>query len=40
MYVGTLLDDNFATGQGAYVEGYGAAGDDTITVLGGSSGNW
>jgi len=37
MYVGTLLDDNFATGQGAYVEGYGAAGDDTITVLGGSS---
>jgi Ca2+-binding RTX toxin-like protein len=37
MYVGTLSDDTLITGQGAYVEGYGADGDDTITVLGGSS---
>ena len=37
MYVGTLSDDTLITGQGDYVEGYGADGDDTITVLGGSS---
>ena len=43
MYVGTLSDDTLITGQGDYVEGYGADGDDTITVLGGSSwvlGRW
>ena len=37
MYVGTLESDTLITGQGDYVEGYGADGDDTITVLGGSS---
>ena len=37
MYVGTLSDDTLITGQGDYVEGYGADGDDTIKVLGGSS---
>ncbi|MDC1183025.1 hypothetical protein N8144_06955, partial [Planktomarina temperata] len=37
MYVGTLESDTLVTGQGDYVEGYGADGDDTITVLGGSS---
>ena len=37
MYVGTLADDILITGQGEYVEGYGAEGDDTITVLGDSS---
>ena len=34
MYVGTLADDTLTTGQGQYVEGYGADGDDTITVTG------
>jgi len=37
MYVGTLESDTLVTGQGDYVEGYGADGDDTITVLGSSS---
>ncbi|MDA9953560.1 hypothetical protein N9D61_04400 [Planktomarina sp.] len=37
MYVGTLGDDTLITGQGDYVEGYGADGDDTITILGGGS---
>ena len=37
MYVGTLADDTLTTGQGQYVEGYGADGDDTITVTGSSS---
>jgi hypothetical protein len=37
MYVGTLESDTLVTGKGDYVEGYGADGDDTITVLGDSS---
>ncbi|MDC0012464.1 hypothetical protein OAE29_04265 [Octadecabacter sp.] len=37
MYVGTLEDDTLISGSGDYVEGYGAEGDDTITILGGGS---
>ena len=37
MYVGTLSDDVLVTGQGDYVEAYGAEGNDTITIVGGSS---
>lgn len=34
MYVGTLGDDNSASGQSYYVQGHGAEGDDTIAVFG------
>ena len=37
IYVGSLQSDTLVTGQGGYVEANGADGDDTITVLGGSS---